>query len=269
MRDEKDFIIDELLGLNSPENEDKEDVVEEVSENNEPTEEVKEESLEDIQKNIIKEMKKESLIDAEINKTLLDPKNDTFVTIIKDNVSFCVDELKEVNEAMNKIGAQKNSEMFFRKSENIKLLSQYMSKMANVNQKTLDLLILLLGASGKISDEYETILKTIDELGELNNGEAEVLNYLLKVKKMVHEINDNETKMSNLLKDNALTKEIVEHADEAFKKEIEESKKARKIVDSKCNRLQRRIRLNNLYIGFCLILIIALSIFVGVKLYVF
>ena len=269
MNDEKDFIIDELLGLNSTENNGNEDVVEEVSENEELVNEEKEQSLEDIQKNIISEMKKENLIDVELNNTLLDPKNDTFVTIIKDNVSYCVDELKEVNEAMNKISAQKNSEMFFRKSENIKLLSQYMAKMASVNQKTLDLLILLLGASGKISDEYETILSTIDELGELNNGEAEVLNYLLKVKKMVHEIRDNDTKMKNVLKDNAITKEIVEHADEAFKKEIEESKKSRKIVDSKCNRLQKRIRLNNLYIGFCLLMIIALSIFVGVKFYVF
>ncbi len=266
MNDEKDFIVDELLGLNY--NTDKKE--EDIKEQNKDIIDIKNEtSIEDIQKRIVSEMKKENIIDSELNNAILDPKNDTFVSLIKDNVNFCIDELKSIDEAMEKISNQKNSEMFFRKSENIKLLSQYMSKMANVNQKTLDLLILLLGASGKISDEYETILTTIDELGALNSGETEVLNYLLKVKKMIFEIKDNDTKMKQVLADNALTKEIVSHADEAFKKEIEESQKSRKLIESKCNRLQRRIRLNNLYIGLCLLLIIGLSIFIGVKLYVF
>lgn len=248
--EEKDFIVDELLNLNG---------------------ETKQEniSIEQVQNRIVSEMKKDNLIDQELNNSVLDPKNETFVSIIKDNVNFCVDELKQVNEAMEKIGNQKNSELFFRKSENIKLLSQYMAKMANVNQKTLDLLILLLGASGKISDEYETILTTIDELGELNKGEAEVLNYLLKVKKMVYEIRDNDLKLKQVVEDNNITKEIVTHADEAFKIEIKESEKARKLIDSKCNRLQKRIRLNNLYIGVCLLLIIALALFVGFEFYVF
>lgn len=270
MKDKKDFIVDELLGLNSQINEEDTDI-DDIETKQEPVEEVNETpvSLEDAQNRIVSMMKKENLIDDKLSNTVIDPKSDTFVSIIKDNVNYCVDELKDINDAMKKISSQKNSEMFFRKSENIKLLSQYMSKMATVNQKTLDLLILLLGASGKISDEYETILTTIDELGELNSGEAEVLNYLLKVKNMVHEIKDNDTKMKQLLLDNQNTKEFVNHADENFKKEIEESQKARKTIDSKCNRLQKRIKLNNLYIGFCLLLIITLSIFVGVKFYVF
>ena len=159
MNDEnKDLIIDELLGLNT---------------NNDV-----QSQIDVAQQRIISEMKKDEIIKDELDTITLDPKNDNFVAIIKDNVNYCVSELKEVNEAMTKINEQKNTEMFFRKSENIKLLSQYMSKMASVNQKTLDLLILLLGASGKISDDYDMILQTLDELGELNNGEAEVLNYL-------------------------------------------------------------------------------------------
>ena len=257
MNEEKDFIIDELLGLNSSE----------VTKN-EAVSDGENTSLEEIQNKIIAEMKKENIIDQELNAATLDPKNELFVSVIKENVNFCVSELKEVNETMEKISAQKNSEMFFRKSENIKLLSKYMSKMANVNQKTIDLLILLLGASGKISDEYETILSTIDELGELNRGEVEVLNYLLKVKKMVYEIRDNEEKLKQVVTDNEITKNIVIKAEESIKQEIKESERARKIVDSKCNRLQKRIALNNLYIGICLLMIIALSVFIGLKFYV-
>lgn len=264
MKENKDFIIDELLGLN-PEEENTDNEEKEIPDNEVLPDSSEELSLEETQNKILNELKKDNLIDYELNSSILDPKNDTFVSIIRDNVNFCVDELKEVNLAMDKISNQKNTELFFRKSENIKLLSQYMSKMANVNQKTLDLLILLLGASGKISEEYETILATLDELGELNNGEAEVLNYLLKVKNMIHEIRDNDTKMKQILIDNQATKEIVTHADEAFKKEIEESQKSRKLIESKCNRLQKRIRLNNLYIGFCLLLIIALSVFISIK----
>ena len=250
---EKDFIIDELLNLNSSDEKDENKVI----------------SIEEVQNRIVSEMKNDNLIDKELNTSVLDPKNETFVSIIKDNVNFCVDELKQVNEAMDKISNQKNSEMFFRKSENIKLLSQYMSKMASVNQKTLDLLILLLGASGKISDDYETILTTIDELGDLNKGETEVLNYLLKIKKMVYEIRDNDLKLKQVIEDNTTTKEIVLRADEEIKKEVKESEKARKLIESKCNRLQKRIKLNNLYIGICLLLIIGLAVFVGMEFYVF
>lgn len=249
MDDKKDYIIDEFLGLNETNHIDN--------------------ALEEEQKRIIRELRSENIITNNISDLALDVKNESFVSIIKDNVNFCVNELKDVNDAMQKINSQKNSEMFFKKSENIKLISQYVSKMATVNQKTLDLLILLLGASGKISDEYDTIINTIDELGKLNRGEAEVLNYLLKVKKMIYEIHDNETKLKQVMEDNAQTKEIVTHADEDFKKEIEESEKSRKLIESKCTRLQKRLMLNNMYIGICLLLIVALSIFVGVKFYVF
>ena len=86
---------------------------------------------------------------------------------------------------------------------------------------------------------------------------------------MVFEIRDNEIKLNQVLEDSASTRDIVTHADEAFKKEIEESQKARKLVDSKCNRLQKRITQNNIYIGICLLMIIILSVFIGVKFYVF
>lgn len=226
-------------------------------------------SIHDAQNAIINQFKKENLISNDINSTLLDPKNEGFITIIKDNVNYCVNELKEVNIAMNKISNQKNTELFFRKSENIKLISQYMSKVATVNQKTLDLLILLLGASSKISDDYETILSTIDELGSLNNGEAEVLNYLLKVKKMVYEIRDNDLRMKKVIEDNNQTKDTVIKAEEKIIQEIKESEKSRKIIESKCIKLQRQMKFNNLYIGICLLLIIILAIFMGLKFYVF
>lgn len=243
----KDYIVDEFLGLND---------------------EQLDSDIEKEQKRIINELRKENIISNDISNITLEFKSDSFVSLIKDNVSFCVDQLKDVTEAMNKINSQKNSEMFFKKSENIKLISQYVSKMATVNQKTLDLLILLLGASSKIGDDYNTIISTIDELGQLNKGEAEVLNYLVKIKKMIFEIHDNESRLKEVLDDNAKTKEFITHADEEFKKEIQESERTRKLLESKCTKLQNKVRLNNLYIGICLLLVVFLAIFVGIKFYV-
>ena len=70
------------------------------------------------------------------------------------------------------------------------------------------------------------------------------------------------------MEDNAKTIEIVSTADEGFKKEIKASQKSRRTIESKCNKLQKRITLNNIYIGICLLMIIALAIFVGIKFYV-
>ena len=225
-------------------------------------------SVEDVQKDILESIKNENLLTDEVNSTILDPKNDKFISIIKENVKFCVDELKEVNTAMNQISNQKNTELFFRKSENIKLLSQYMSKVASVNQKTLDLLILLLGATSKISENYDTILSTIDELGHLNNGEAEVLSYLIKVKKMVFEIRDNDLKIKQVVEDNQKAQEIIMQTEERIKEVIKENKRSRKTLESRCVRLQRQLKFNNLYIGACLLLVVLLAIFIMVKFYV-
>ena len=226
-------------------------------------------NIENAQKNILAQLEKENLVNEEIKSIVLDPKNDLFLATVKDNINYCVNELKDIETTMQQISNQRNSEMFFKKSENIRLISQYMSKIATVNQKTLDLLILLLGAGSKISEEYHTILITIDELGSLNNGEAEVLSYLLKVKKMVSEIQQNDMKMQFLVKDNTDTKEILTKTQEQLVKITTDNEKSKKLLESKFVNVQRKINFNNIYIGFCLLLIIALAIFIGVKLYVF
>ena len=67
MNDEnKDLIIDELLGLNT---------------NNDV-----QSQIDVAQQRIISEMKKDEIIKDELDTITLDPKNDNFVAIIKDNV---------------------------------------------------------------------------------------------------------------------------------------------------------------------------------------
>ena len=124
------------------------------------------------------------VIDVENKKKeIIDASSTEFINIVRDNINQCAKEIKEISETMEKIESQKNSESFWKKGENIKIISKNVNKMSEVQQKTLDLLIMFLGASGKMATDYDTIMQTIDELGELNGGEVEVLDYLLKIKK--------------------------------------------------------------------------------------
>ena len=133
------------------------------------------------------------VIDVEDKKQeIIDASSTEFINIVRDNIQQCAKEIKEISETMQKIEDQKNSESFWKKGENIKTISKNVNKMSEVQQKTLDLLVMFLGASGKMADDYDTIMKTIDELGEVNGGEVEVLDYLLKIKKMFKEIKRND-----------------------------------------------------------------------------
>ena len=160
------------------------------------------EEIIDVEETLPQEKEEIEIIDnPQTKKEIVDASSSEFINIVKENIDFCAKEIKEVSETMNKIESQKNSESFWKKSENIRTISKHVNKVSEVQQKTLDLLVMFLGASGKMADDYDTILKTIDELGELNGGEQEVLNYLLKVKKMIKEIKNNDERLKQIIFD--------------------------------------------------------------------
>lgn len=195
------------------------------------------------------------LKDEEKSLDLVDINSQEYSKIIRENINFCTSEIKEISVNMDLIEQQKGSESFWKKSENIKIISKYVSRITSVQQKTLDLLVLLLGASGKMVNDYDTIMATIDELGELNNGEAEVLNYLLKVKKMINEIKDNDKRLKDIINNSkALTIKVVE-----FEKELQiisqHNVKVMEVVEkkflmekSKNKRLEAKINRNAFYV---------------------
>ncbi len=206
------------------------------------------------------------ILDEKLKKqALVTPSNDEFINIVKENIGFCAKEIKDVSATMDKIESQKGTESFWKKGENIKTISKYVNKMADVQQKTLDLLVMFLGASGKMAEDYDTILQTIDELGEVNGGEAEVLNYLLKIKKMVKEIKNNDERLKAIVFDVNNLKDKVKELEENYNGKIVVYEKETKINTSKINRL--RVRLNNqsFFILISFILIIILAIFFYVK----
>ena len=217
-----------------------------------------------IEENINKEIE---VIDDEDKKPIVDASSSEFINIVRDNIDFCTKEIKEISSTMDKIEAQKNTESFWKKSENIRTISKYVNKMSEIQQKTLDLLVMFLGASGKMADDYNTILKTIDELGELNGGETEVLNYLLKVKRMIKEIKNNDERRKLLQFDNEQLKKKTEELDKKYKEKTESYEKNSKLTVSKIHRLHIRLNRQSIAIFISYILIIAIAAIVYLKVF--
>ncbi len=124
-----------------------------------------------------------------------------------------------------------------------------------------------LGASGKMADDYDTILKTIDELGELNGGETEVLNYLLKVKRMIKEIKNNDERLKVITFNNEQLKTKVELLEKNYKEKTANYEKNSKIVISKLHRLNTRLNRQSFSILISYILIIALGVVFYLKVF--
>lgn len=200
-------------------------------------------------------------------KELIDASSVEFINLVKDNINSCSQEIKDISSTMDKIEAQKSSAAFWKKGENIKIISKNITKMTEVQQKTLDLLVLFLGSSNKMADDYDTILKTIDELGEVNGGEAEVLNYLLKIKKMVKEIKNNDERLKALDFDCKQNKNKLEQLEKTYKEKTDNYEKNSKISISKINRLQGRCNRQSFFILISYILIIAIGVVIYLKLF--
>ena len=208
------------------------------------------------------------VIDIEDKKNeVVDAASSEFINIVRDNIQQCAKEIKEISETMQKIEDQKNSESFWKKGENIKTISKNVNKMSEVQQKTLDLLVMFLGASGKMADDYDTIMRTIDELGEVNGGEVEVLDYLLKIKKMVKEIKSNDERLKNIMFDIEKLKTKVESLDNAYKDKVNSYEKNSKIMVSKLNRLHGKTNGISLFTLIAYALIIAIGVILYIKVF--
>lgn len=209
----------------------------------------------------------EVLDEAPKKEEIIDASSSEFINIVRDNINLCAKEIKEVSETMQQIESQKGTESFWKKSENIKTISKHVNKMSEIQQKTLDLLVMFLGASGKMADDYDTILKTIDELGELNGGETEVLNYLLKVKRMIKEIKNNDERLKAIIFDNEKLKKQLEQLDKNYKEKTISYEKNSKIVVSKLQRINARLNRQSFSLLISYILIIALGVVFYLKVF--
>src|SRR5262249_25123936 len=90
-------------------------------------------------------------------------------------------------------------EAFFSKGKNINSLAEYTGTLASVQQKSLDMIVLLLRAAVKMKGRYDIVLDSIEELSQAQTGKVEVLNYLVKVKTMVSDLKERDDLLDSLL----------------------------------------------------------------------
>ena len=240
--------------------------------------EIEDEEIIDVEAQNITFEEEIQVIDVEEKKEIVDATSTDFINLVRNNINSCAKEIKEVSDTMQKIESQKNSESFWKKGENIKTISKNVNKMSEVQQKTLDLLVMFLGASGKMADDYDTILKTIDELGEVNGGEVEVLDYLLKIKKMVKEIKNNDERLKRIIFNNEqlndrlnkfelIYKEKYENLKLNYQEKVENYEKNSKIMISKINRLNKKANRISIFTFFSYILIIIIGVIFYLKVF--
>lgn len=125
---------------------------------------------------------------------LLKSEKESYSNIIKRNIIDCTEELGEISEIMEEIELQGGWDSFWKKSNNIRLLSKHVGRVTNVQQKTLDLIVLLMSGTSNVKSDYNRIISTIDNLSNANEDNIEILKYLIKMKETVKSIQASEKK---------------------------------------------------------------------------
>jgi len=111
--------------------------------------------------------------------------NGEYIATIQAAIENSAKDIKRVSKVTASIKAQGGLESFWKKGANIQALAVNLGTVASVQQRTLDMLILLMSASGRMKKDYHVIIESIEELGKSHAGSVEVLDYLVKIKNTV------------------------------------------------------------------------------------
>jgi hypothetical protein len=104
------------------------------------------------------------------------------VNIINDKITNCANLIQDIQRKMNAIETQGGWHKFWNQQGNIDLIVKHVQNLAQVQQDTFDVIILLLAASGNIKNDYDLIVSRIDELSEIQEWCPEAFEYFRKVK---------------------------------------------------------------------------------------
>lgn len=122
-----------------------------------------------------------------------------FANQVRDTIRECTRDIEKVSQKTQEIQAQGGWEAFWSKGKNIHALAEYTGTLASVQQKSLEMIVLLMGAAAKMKGRYDIILDSIDDLSQAQAGKVEVLNYLVKVKTMVSDLKERDELLDSLI----------------------------------------------------------------------
>lgn len=126
------------------------------------------------------------------NYEVIEKRTENYLEKIKMALTESSSELADVSKTMGLIQSQGGWNSFWNKGNNIKTISEHINKITTVHQKTLDLIVLLMGGLGQVKGDYNFIIETIEELSKDHDGDIEVLNYLIKMKNAINDLKDRD-----------------------------------------------------------------------------
>jgi hypothetical protein len=122
-----------------------------------------------------------------------------YIDKVQKAIKSCASDIARVSRLSANIKAQDGWDSFWKKGENIKLLADNLGVLASVNQRTLDMLVLLIGATGRVKSDYNILIESIDELSKSHSGSVQVLDYLVKIKNTVEEMKRRDELLESLV----------------------------------------------------------------------
>ena len=138
---------------------------------------------------------------------------------IQEAISKCATDIKHVSQTMVDIQTQGGWDAFWKKSQNIREIADHVNVMTTVQQKSLDLIVLLMGAAGRIKADYDIIIDSIEDLSIQHESDVGVLEYLVKIKRMVRDMKERDSLLESLL---TCTNELRDYVED-FEKRVTDS----------------------------------------------
>lgn len=140
---------------------------------------------------------------------------------LKMTITGAVESLKDIQSDMQDIQVQNAWSKFWRKGKNIDTLTESVERQVLVQKLTLELIVLIMGASCKMTENYQEIEKAIDKQIKMNSNNVTVLKYIKHLKGMLDSINNRELKIEEIIRNVNLLSENMKILEESLN-ELEE-----------------------------------------------
>ncbi|MBU9721616.1 MULTISPECIES: hypothetical protein [Bacillaceae] len=115
-----------------------------------------------------------------------------FPEVIRQTIIDSTKSLNQITIEAAGIRTQNGWKNFWAKSQNINTIAEHLEQVAMVQKKSLDMILLLMGASGRMKTDYDVIINTINDLNEGYKDNDIVIEHLINVKMTIKELQQRE-----------------------------------------------------------------------------
>lgn len=136
---------------------------------------------------------------APIESSSFEKRGDKHATAIKQDIEVCTEALASISKLSMEIKAQGAIEGWWNSGQNMRQLAENLAQAASVQQKTINMVVLLMAATGRMKSDYNVIMESIEELSRSHSGSVEVLEYLVKIKQTVTSIKKRDDLLESLM----------------------------------------------------------------------